>query len=308
MSNFGLIVNLLRLGDATSRNLEFSHQRDVFVSYGEETITETNLLELRRRHAKYVHIEMFSHHQESKNGADWEWHIVGNRRTLKMRVQAKRLKCNGVLQIKHTVKSTGKEQRQLLIDGAQAENMKAVYCIYCTEPQRTIWTQRSAAATFRSYQTGCLLADAHHVPPTTRRLDQIEDKCIPWHFLFDHAHYVHVDAEVGWVAEDQMIGVTTVTNSHVTLDANGNGRSAKTRWNPPTVDDLNHDTGREFDPVGVGETVAADLERLAPETEDGQLRRLWDLERLRELEIHRMVVMDIRDENRFQPPGRLSGS
>ena len=250
---------------------------------------------------------MFSHHQESKNGADWEWHIVGYRRTLKMRVQAKRLTCNDVLQIKHTVKSTGKEQRQLLIDGAQAENMKPVYCIYCTEPQRSRWMQHSTAGTFRSYQTGCLLADAHQVPPTTRWLDQIEDMCIPWHFLFDHAHYVHTEAVVRRAAdEEMMISRFDVATLPVKLDVNGDGRSAKTRWNPPTADDLNHDTGGEFDTTGVRETAAADLERFAPETEAGQRRRRWDQERLREMEIHRMVVLDVRDENRFKPPGSSS--
>lgn len=126
MSNFGLITSLLQLGDATSRNLEFSHRSDVFVRYGEETITESNLLELRRRHARHVRIEMFSHHQESKNGADWEWHIVGYRRTLKMRVQAKRLTCNDVLQIKHKVKSTGKEQR-LRVSGMEFPRL----CMHC---------------------------------------------------------------------------------------------------------------------------------------------------------------------------------
>ena len=307
MSNFSLIRSLLQLGDSTSRNLAFSHRRDVFVSCGEETISETNLLELRRRHARHVRIEMFSHHQEAKNGADWEWHVVGYRRSLKMRVQAKRLQRDDILKIKHTVKSTGKEQRQLLIHSAQAQNMKPIFCIYCTERQRTIWTVRSTAGRFRSYQTGCLLADAHHVPPTTRRLEQIEDKCIPWHFLFDRAHYVHAEVEAGWAADDRMTtAVSAVTNLPVTLDAEGHDSSAKSRWNPPTVDDLNHETGRAFDQIGVVETTDADLERVEPESEAGQRRRRWDLERLRETGSHRMVVMDIRDENRFPPPGPLS--
>ena len=45
-----MVTTFLELGDATSRNLEFSHRPKVYVSYGEETITETNLLEIRRRH------------------------------------------------------------------------------------------------------------------------------------------------------------------------------------------------------------------------------------------------------------------
>ena len=48
--NLDLALTFLELGDATSRNLEFSHADNVWVNYGEETITETNLLEIARRH------------------------------------------------------------------------------------------------------------------------------------------------------------------------------------------------------------------------------------------------------------------
>ena len=44
-----MTATLLDLGDATSRNLDFSQRANVWVSYGEETITETNLLAIRRR-------------------------------------------------------------------------------------------------------------------------------------------------------------------------------------------------------------------------------------------------------------------
>ena len=65
-----ITATLLELGDATSRNLEFSHRGDVWVSYGEETITETNLLEIRRRHPKRVYVRTFSKRVEAKRGAD----------------------------------------------------------------------------------------------------------------------------------------------------------------------------------------------------------------------------------------------
>lgn len=47
-----IITTFRELGDATSRNLRFSHQENVHIGYGEETITETNLLEIRRRHPR----------------------------------------------------------------------------------------------------------------------------------------------------------------------------------------------------------------------------------------------------------------
>ena len=54
-----IAATFLVLGDATSRNLEFSHRDDVRVSYGEETITEANILEIRRRHQDIVQVHTF---------------------------------------------------------------------------------------------------------------------------------------------------------------------------------------------------------------------------------------------------------
>ena len=62
------------------------------MSYGEETITEYNLLEIVRRNPRNVYLKTFTKHAEAKNGADWEWHIIGRKLTLKMRVQAKRVR------------------------------------------------------------------------------------------------------------------------------------------------------------------------------------------------------------------------
>ena len=131
-----LVHTFLELGDATSRNLAFSHCTKGRLSYGEETITETNLLEIRRRQPKYIHLEAFTKHKESQNGADWEWHIIGSKRTLKMRVQAKRVQRDGVLKVAHQVGSSKKQQRKLLLDEARKNRMKPVYCAYCTNCQR----------------------------------------------------------------------------------------------------------------------------------------------------------------------------
>lgn len=185
-----IVTTFLELGDTTSHNLDFSHREDAFVSYGEETITENNLLEIRRRHIDPVHLKTFSKPKEGKSGADWEWHIIGHKWTLKMRVQAKRVQCDDTLKIKYKVKSSGKQQRDLLLEKAQADDMKPLYCIYCTEPQRSLWTQSHPMGDFKGYQTGCLLADANDVPVTTTKLDEIEHKCIPWHYLFERAAFV----------------------------------------------------------------------------------------------------------------------
>ena len=40
---------------------------------GEETITESNLLEIRRQHQKEVRVHTISKRDEALVGADWEW-------------------------------------------------------------------------------------------------------------------------------------------------------------------------------------------------------------------------------------------
>ena len=295
---FDMAATFVELGDATSRNLAYSQGEGVGVSYGEETITETNLLEIRRRHPEHVHLHTFSKHAESRNGADWEWHIVGRRRTLKMRVQAKRVQRDEVLKIKHEVKSSGEQQRQLLRAGALAAGMKPVYCIYCTEGQREFWKQDKALPGFRSLETGCLLAGAEDVPQDTKRLIEIEEKCKPWHHLFlpgiltlGEFEYFEVDA--GDLIE--FVGIRQPRSYAVVIEgldepADGSG------WKAPTVDDLNGDTGRQFDRIGVGETTEEDRARVEPDTENGREMARRDAERLRALRLSRMLVMDVRGD------------
>jgi len=289
---FDIAATFLELGDATSHNLEFSHQADVHVSYGEETITEINLLEIRRRHRKLVRVSTFTKPGEAKSGADWEWYIVGREYTAKMRIQAKRLQRNNALKVKHTVKSSGSQQRELLIAGAQTANMKAMYCIYCTEPQRKFWTEYRAPPGYRSFQTGCLLAKASDVPLATRRLDEIEEKCKPWHYLFVQSHLVSVDDRnsmsfipvEGW--RKRLVPIGPIDGGAVSPDSSG--------WNVPTIEDLNEDTGRDFDRAGVEETTEEDLARLEPNTEHGRRIAQSDRGRSKELGISRMMVMDVR--------------
>ena len=293
-----ITLTFLELGDATSRNLEFSHCDDVWVSYGEETITETNLLEIRRRHPQLVRIRTFPKPLEAKNGADWEWHVVGRRRTLKMRVQAKRVQRNGVLKVRHKVKSSGKQQRDLLIAGARTARMKAVYCIYCTEPQRKFWTEPKALPGFGSFQTGCLLADAADVLPTIRRLQQFEDKCRPWHHLFAPGVLMQEELESFAVDAGDFVQFISIRLPRVPLVEGGEAREPldAAGWNAPTVDDLNDETDREFDWTGVEETTDEDRARLEPDTERGWQIARSDEERLRELGICRMLAMDVRGD------------
>ncbi|SCB41162.1 DUF6615 family protein [Rhizobium lusitanum] len=181
-----LLHTLLELGHSTSQNLEFAHSPDVKVSYGEETITETNLLEIRRRHPHKVTLLTFSKSQESKNtGADWEWHIIGKVYTLKMRVQAKRIhKAGGIGNLRQMGKGAAKPQIDLLIEDAKANGLFPAYCFYCAEPQRSYWVKGTVEEEAEAFETGCLIADAETVKSQTpKKLDEIENDTVPWHFL-----------------------------------------------------------------------------------------------------------------------------
>ena len=241
----------------------------------------------------------FTKAEEALKGADWEWHIIGRKRTAKMWVQAKRIQCNNTLRIKHKVASSGIQQRQLLIDGAIEGNMKPVYCIYCTEEQRRIWKQASEAVRFEGFQAGCLLADAYDVPLRTRKLEEIEAKCIPWHYLFSRSAFVHAKLEVLKEADLEHQVYRSISFTHAPSVDKGNemGQTGSTGWNAPTIDDLNINTGRDFDRTGVEQTTDEDLARLRPETALGREITEHDQNRLRKRRIQRMMVMDVREES-----------
>ena len=278
----------------TSRNLEYSYSNDVRVSYSEETITETNLLEIRRRHPEHVHIRTFTKAQEAVTGADWEWHIIGQKLTAKMRVQAKRTQRDNVLKIKHEVPTSGAQQRQLLIDGAIDDNMKPIYCIYCTERQRSIWKQARRWPMYEDFQAGCLLADASDVPLTTRRLGEIENNCIPWHYLFNRSVSAYGKIEILEHAdgEDQRYYSTV----RIIPKGGEIGQTDSTSWNAATIDDLNGYTDRKFDRTGIEETTDEDRERLLLETLEGLEIAQDDQERLRKRGIQRMMIIDVQEE------------
>ncbi|PDT33217.1 hypothetical protein CO671_25755 [Rhizobium sp. M10] len=189
---FSLLHTLLELGHSTSQNLEFSQSPGVKISFGEETITESNLLEIRRRHPHKVTLLTFSKSQESKNtGADWEWHLIGKAYTLKMRVQAKRIhKAGGIGNLKQMGKGAAKPQIELLIEDANANSLFPAYCFYSTEPQRSYWVKGSGDGECEPFEAGCLIADAETVKSKApKKLSEIENDTVPWHFLYTRRNF-----------------------------------------------------------------------------------------------------------------------
>lgn len=282
-----LLNTLLELGHATSQNLGFAHAPDVFISYGEETITETNLLEMRRRHPSIIRLETFSKKKEATQGADWEWHIIGRRRTLRMRVQAKRLQRNDKLKIPHKVASSRQQQIDLLIADAKKHHMLPVYCIYSSEHQRGHWKTGSPTAGFSVFEAGCLLASAHKVKsimPTS--LAAIEKFSVPWHYLVDQRRYEQLKLLKVTGEDDNVMRFASATLEFPSIWARG-GRSGIVS-DFPTIDELNGDgdLAREYDGV-----VATRDELVRPSVETFLERR-----------ISKLVEIDVREIPRRRPP------
>ena len=290
-----LVHTFLELGDATSRNLAFSHCTKGRLSYGEETITETNLLEIRRRQPNYIHLEAFTKHKESQNGADWEWHIIGSKRTLKMRVQAKRVQRDGVLKVAHQVGSSKKQQRKLLLDEARKNRMKPVYCAYCTNCQREKWKNTGLGKGFSSFHYGCLLAKAQDVKQETRRLADIEKKCIPWHFLFLPKNFWSLNVwwqGHAWPSEWSLHRWQMIERTYEFDGTADLSDAARGKW--PTIDDLNRDTDRKFDKTGVHKTCDDDLARVTSDEAYRTRMRKADEEAFRERGVSLIMIVDVR--------------
>lgn len=257
---YALLKSLLELAHATSQNLSFAHRNDVYVSYGEETITETNLLELRRRHPQMVRLLTFGKKKEALNGADWEWHIIGRKRKLRMRVQAKRLQKDDKLKIPHKIVSSGEQQIDLLIADAKAHRLKPVYCLYASEAQRSIWQKGEEA----EFEYGCLLSCAYKVRAKKPKfLPEIEADCIPWHYLVKRQRYLSANKIETINSEGIGISFLGPVRTPQVLRAHDHGVVALNDF--PTLDELNAVDGIEKEFEGVAEADSDEYNSAASE-------------------------------------------
>lgn len=190
MYSHPILPTLLELGDAVSRNLGFVYPDDIRLSYGEETITESNLLAIQRRHPEIVQILTFSKPQEALNGSDWEWAIIGNQLTLRMRIQAKRIDKKGSLRgLNRKAKTATLSQMDALIKGAEQEDILPVYCFYSADKHRSHWNSSAD-----EFHYGCLIADARKIKKLkNKNFQSVETNCVPWHFLFSKNSFERCD-------------------------------------------------------------------------------------------------------------------
>lgn len=114
----------LRRGEAKAAGLPF----------GEETVTETVLLDLKLSYPGKIAIIPFNKRQEGRIGADWEWCFVSHDEqwSLPMLVQAKVLNDTETAydHIARTIGNTGKRQIDQLLETALRRGIPAAYAFY----------------------------------------------------------------------------------------------------------------------------------------------------------------------------------
>ncbi|MBD1900013.1 hypothetical protein NDI44_12860 [Trichocoleus sp. DQ-A3] len=133
------------------------------ISISETTLTELNLLEIKRRHPTKVYIKKFSQQDEGKTtGADWEWWIGSNSQWLGIRVQAKRLKdknADSYSSFNHS--NIHGKQVDMLLNDARINRLYSMYCFYNSGYIKT-FPSRWNCGTFAQQENflGCSIADA----------------------------------------------------------------------------------------------------------------------------------------------------
>jgi hypothetical protein len=166
------------------------------IHYGEEGLTDANLLEIGARHPKEVRTRKFKKHEESRFGADWEWWFVGKSGYLGFRVQAKVIDLeSGVFEHLHYrrgKKGVYSYQSDTLIDDAFLYRPQRIplYCLYSNwdtsgNQYRYSWNCRKYNRSVRSY--GCAIVSALAVKANRlkkkRDLNSLLPHMHPWHCL-----------------------------------------------------------------------------------------------------------------------------
>ena len=152
---------------------------------------------------------------------------------------------------------------------------------------------------------------------TTTKLDEIEHKCIPWHYLFERAdfarHYLFERADLVWKLfeqadlanrrrepiemPDREVSLVSDIVSLRVVGGDDRGRSPEEGWKAPTIADLNRGWDGEFDSTGVFKTNEKDLKMLRSAMEGGTYFGQEDQARDRgeAFWIPRMLVIDVRE-------------
>lgn len=184
--------------------------RSVNFQLKEETLTDINILSLKRRHGNNVKTKTFTKREEGTNGADWEWWFKGAAgRWLSFRVQAKVININSdSFEHLHYKDRSGVYQCDRLITHAFEDSHHPKFPLYryfinTENPQNLPGSGQTRIAIFDgprelSYVEclfpsstnefyGCSLTSAFTVQKLrrkkTNKLVDLRDTLKPWHCL-----------------------------------------------------------------------------------------------------------------------------
>ncbi len=117
------------LAAATWDRIRFGEELDC--PQQEETITDINLLDLKRARLANVHVRKVSRKREARTGLDWEWWI-GSDRTgwWRYAVQAKKMDQSGRYDLRKKVRKRGQFQLRILEEYARLKGCVPLYCLY----------------------------------------------------------------------------------------------------------------------------------------------------------------------------------
>ena len=134
---------------------------------------------LKRESPNLIHYEIFNHHEETQNGADWEWCILvgapSKEQGYLFRVQAKKATSNKSLWGNIAYISEGEKKKEkngeeghrqidLLIEKAKAKNAIPLYVFYSDESKgktQSVFDIPSSIFTLCNCPNGVYIADAY---------------------------------------------------------------------------------------------------------------------------------------------------
>ena len=175
------------LAEATWDRIRFGEELDC--PQQEETITDINLLEIKRARLANVRVQKISKKKEAKTGLDWEWWIGSNRTGWwRYAVQAK--KVDGARRYDLRKKVRGRFQLDILEEYARTNVCVPLYCLYNFNYSPSNVPYWNCNLAYDEPQLGCTVARIDVIrqafkkrAPKTFKALHLSNETLPWRCL-----------------------------------------------------------------------------------------------------------------------------
>lgn len=167
------------------------HAAELRLNYGEETITDQNLLDIARAGLPGLITTATVKAEEAIKGCDWEWWLrLPAADWVRLSIQAKKLNFAKQAYRLRTPLHNGRRQLQILGDHAQAVGSVPLYCFYNSLPPGTATPWRCILP-YDPMQFGCSLVPLRvvrraHTAGRSKTFEALHryPHSIPWRCLF----------------------------------------------------------------------------------------------------------------------------